>query len=261
LRSMITRPTILAYHAVGPIDPADDPLRLFLAPEVFAAQMAFLARHRRVVPLADVIDHGFSRGRPAVAITFDDGYRCLIEHALPVLEHHGFPATLFVPTGAVGDRNRWDDPPPTGGEIMTDDELLEVDRRGLSVESHGHRHIHFHTASPADAFDDLSQSADAINALFGRPARYLAYPYGECTPVVIDAATKLGFRAAFTIGTRDQGPYVRARIPVQRGGPDWQFRAQTSGYWPAVRFSRAGEPIRRVARSRRQAAKAKAAGS
>jgi peptidoglycan/xylan/chitin deacetylase (PgdA/CDA1 family) len=34
------------------------------------------------------------------AITFDDGYRDLVTHALPVLEENDVPFTVFVPTGA-----------------------------------------------------------------------------------------------------------------------------------------------------------------
>ena len=37
--------------------------------------------------------------RPFVALTFDDGYRDTVEHALPILERHGAPFTLFVTTG------------------------------------------------------------------------------------------------------------------------------------------------------------------
>jgi peptidoglycan/xylan/chitin deacetylase (PgdA/CDA1 family) len=40
------------------------------------------------------------RGRtPFATLTFDDGYRDTLEHALPVLERHGAPMTLFVTPG------------------------------------------------------------------------------------------------------------------------------------------------------------------
>ena len=36
-----------------------------------------------------------------VALSFDDGYRDIAEHALPVLELDGFQATVFVATGVI----------------------------------------------------------------------------------------------------------------------------------------------------------------
>jgi peptidoglycan/xylan/chitin deacetylase (PgdA/CDA1 family) len=50
---------------------------------------------------------GFSL-RPFLHLTFDDGYRDVAEHALPILKRHGAPATLYVTSGfADGDAEIW----------------------------------------------------------------------------------------------------------------------------------------------------------
>ena len=36
-------------------------------------------------------------------ITFDDGYRDIVENALPVLQKHGYPAVIFVPVAYMED--------------------------------------------------------------------------------------------------------------------------------------------------------------
>lgn len=47
-------------------------------------------------------------GRPFAALTFDDGYRDNLTHALPVLERHGAPFTINVTTGfAEGKARLW----------------------------------------------------------------------------------------------------------------------------------------------------------
>jgi peptidoglycan/xylan/chitin deacetylase (PgdA/CDA1 family) len=94
---------VLVYHRIAePLDP--DPWGLCVAPEHFAEQLAVLKREAEVVPLAGLrraARRGFSR--PCVALTFDDGYADVLHRALPLLERHGLPATVFVPTGLVGD--------------------------------------------------------------------------------------------------------------------------------------------------------------
>ena len=140
---------------------------------------------------------------------------------MPVLKEHGFPATVFVPTGAIGDCNRWDVDSPTAGlAIMSPEELREADANGLTVESHGHRHINLATATSVSAFDDLSRSVEILTDLIGRAPAFLAYPWGRVAPSVEDAAVQLRFRAAFTIGTRDRGQFARSG---PRPGRRWAF--------------------------------------
>lgn len=48
------------------------------------------------------------RGRPFAVLTFDDGYRDLVEHALPVLERHRAPFVSYVTAGfADGSARLW----------------------------------------------------------------------------------------------------------------------------------------------------------
>lgn len=67
------------------------------------------SRGRDIVTL----DEGLARlseddPRPFVVLTFDDGYRSNRDLALPVLERHDAPATIYVPTGSMdGTLNAW----------------------------------------------------------------------------------------------------------------------------------------------------------
>jgi peptidoglycan/xylan/chitin deacetylase (PgdA/CDA1 family) len=89
------------YHRVSA---TPDYLGLTVPPARFAEQLATLGRHARVLPLRDLVrrlaDPAPLEGDVA-AITFDDGYRDNLDEALPVLETHGMPATVFVTVGFV----------------------------------------------------------------------------------------------------------------------------------------------------------------
>lgn len=236
--------TVLAYHAVGPVGADGDPNLLFISPERFARQMAYLAEHRDVVSLDQAMDGSTSRGKHRVAITFDDGYRCLLDHAAPILDRYGFAWSLFVPTGAIGDRNRWDAPPPDGLEIMSRDELDRARSLGASIESHGHAHVNLALNTADNARADLSKSIEILTELNGARPLFLAYPYGETTPAVEQIVSELGFRAAFTIDMRDGGPWAHARVPIRRDHPTWLFGSLTSRYWEEILYSRWGRTLR-----------------
>lgn len=92
---------ILCYHGIwiGPEPHYGD--RLFMSAERFAARMALLARlGYRVIGLDEAMQRhlrGGSRARDLV-ITIDDAWLGTYRHMLPVLERHGYPATLYVTT-------------------------------------------------------------------------------------------------------------------------------------------------------------------
>jgi peptidoglycan/xylan/chitin deacetylase (PgdA/CDA1 family) len=98
---------VLVYHRIA--EPLDaDPWGLCVAPEHFAEHLEVLRHETEVVPLVELRSaarRGFDR--PRVALTFDDGYADALHRALPLLERHGLPATVFVPTGLVGDAGFW----------------------------------------------------------------------------------------------------------------------------------------------------------
>src|SRR5207248_638434 len=80
----------------------------------------------RPLTLAELTNAQARRELPsgAVCLTFDDGYSGVAEDALPVLERHELPATVFVAAGFVGSQREfwWDEleplleeAPPGGG--------------------------------------------------------------------------------------------------------------------------------------------------
>jgi peptidoglycan/xylan/chitin deacetylase (PgdA/CDA1 family) len=98
VRNLASMPTVvLIYHRVCEL--AHDPQRLAVRPDRFAAHMRALREAFEVLRFEQ--DWPPQR-RPAVAITFDDGYADNIENALPILESAGVPATFFIATGYVG---------------------------------------------------------------------------------------------------------------------------------------------------------------
>lgn len=91
---------ILCYHRVGL---AGVPLYSKLDPGVFESQMRYLRKYYRVLSLTEVLGEQQRpvSARPAVAVTFDDGYRDLFDYALPALQKYSIPATIFPIVEAI----------------------------------------------------------------------------------------------------------------------------------------------------------------
>ncbi len=94
-------PRILMYHACEEAE--SDFIRglsINTTPACLAAQLDFLQTYYRVVPL-DSLGDGSSLDRATVVITFDDGFRSVYEHALPLLLARNLPATCYLVTDLI----------------------------------------------------------------------------------------------------------------------------------------------------------------
>jgi len=87
---------ILCYHRVGT---EGIPLFSRLAPDLFEKQMRYVRKNYRVVSLGQLcqeLQERRSAQPPTLAVTFDDGYRDLYDHAFSVLQKYRIPATIYL---------------------------------------------------------------------------------------------------------------------------------------------------------------------
>jgi peptidoglycan/xylan/chitin deacetylase (PgdA/CDA1 family) len=92
---------ILGYHGLWLTPGYEYGNCIFISPEQFEARMKRLKRSGLpVLPLGEAVERLGDGTLPdaAVVITIDDGWDSTFTHMLPVLEAHGFPATLYATT-------------------------------------------------------------------------------------------------------------------------------------------------------------------
>ena len=98
---------VLCYHRLREPTAFDDPT-FVISPERFREHVEVLSRLGQVVGLDDLAASGTPSDRPRVVITFDDGYREVLDHALPVLAEYGCPSVLYCCSEVVaGERAFW----------------------------------------------------------------------------------------------------------------------------------------------------------
>lgn len=100
-----TQIAILRYHAVCPPDSGYAAPGICIDPDEFERQVAYLAAHYRVLPLAEAVAalrRGATLPPNAVAITFDDGYADNFA-AAQTLARHGVNGTFYITAGCLAD--------------------------------------------------------------------------------------------------------------------------------------------------------------
>ena len=167
-----------------------------------------------VVDLDAVLDH-YTLGTPlpakAVLITFDDGYRDILENALPVLDKHGYPAVIFVPVAYMEDKT----------PLPHETHLIERGMRnptldwGLDARARRGRRagrVARHRAPPARRGQPRRVGA--------RDRRLEAEARGAARPPGARLRLREGLRGALPPGARvasSSSPATRSRSPRSRG--------------------------------------------
>jgi len=105
-RSLLARRLlVLCYHGVCAQTPdVSDPDGLHIPVRLFEEQVEWIVRHYRPISLDQVRHCCQGRAelpRSAVLLTFDDGYRNVARHALPLLRRQEVPCVIFPVAGAV----------------------------------------------------------------------------------------------------------------------------------------------------------------
>lgn len=197
------------YHEIGtPTGPWPE---LYVRPQDFEAQMAFLADHGfRALTLAELLDAWAGR-RPLpahpVVVTFDDGYASAVREALPILRRNGQRATLFLQLGLLGRPG-----------ALTADMVREWLAAGNELGDHTITHPDLRRTTDDRLRREISGSKDELEAEFGVRVRTFAYPSGDYDDRAVAALRAAGFEAAVTTAyglARPDDLFALRRVRVQ----------------------------------------------
>lgn len=243
--------TILCYHTVE----RDWRSTLAVTPEAFFEHCAWLAR-RRVVPLEEAIERIDRLGRlprGVTALTFDDGFAGLYEHAWPVLSHFGLPATVFLVAQTLSPEGRavdWAPTSPPGAGTLHLDQVLEMQAAGIAFGSHSYAHLDLINLDADECERDLRESRRLLEDLLKRSVPYLAYPRGLHNETVHHAAEAAGFSHAFSLpeGPEEVTSYAIPRAVIIPGNGVTTLRFKTSRLYLPFRRTPLWPALRAVAR-------------
>lgn len=187
---------ILLYHRLG--RPAEDPWRMFVDADVFAAQMEAIAHFWPVVTISEGLRRIEQRiGGHWIAVTFDDAYREVVELAQPRLQKEQ-RLTVFACTHQPEREFWWDRLGDPGLQpalrLSSDPQVLEPDS-GRSprmspaelahlsheheVGNHTHRHLSLSGLAPEQQRLEVETARILLEQWTASPVPGLAYPFGD----------------------------------------------------------------------------------
>lgn len=199
------RVPVLMYHRVGEAH-NDWEHKYCISPERFSDHMHMLDRAGwRAVSIENFFGWLAGRAelpRQSFLLTFDDGFLGVHEHAAPVLTTLGWPATVFLVSQLIGQRDTWCEAHNPSGvtyPLMDSSRIRELRGQGFSFHSHTRNHADLPKLDDVSLADQLAGAREDLQALLGEEVPYLAYPYGQYDDRVLQAAQVAGYQAAFSV--------------------------------------------------------------
>lgn len=195
--------SIFMYHQVGKFPPMKSHRAVYCDVGRFRAQMrALKLLGVKVLSMSQAL--AALRGEApmperAAVLTFDDGCENFYEHALPVLQDHGYPAIVYAIAGLAGGSAQWlaaDDLPTP--PLMTYARLREIAGLGVEVGSHALRHIRLAEHPVEVQRAEMLDSRQRLQQELGREVPHVCYPYGSHTVDTLKAAAEAGYSSGVT---------------------------------------------------------------
>lgn len=171
---------VMYYHRI-----ADTHLNPWsLSTHSFQQQIEWMTRNFEIISIDEVQRRlrAGSNSRPAVAITFDDGYAENCDFAIPFLLERGIPFTYyvsldFIQTGRPFPHDlEWGEPLP----INSAETIRAMAEAGVEIGGHTRHHPDLGTIHDRERLtDEIVTACRELGELAGQPVRHFAFPFGN----------------------------------------------------------------------------------
>ncbi len=226
---------IITYHQIATTSVAEDPERMAIPPERFAAQMAYLKQQSYQTLSLDQLTQAQASAQKQVVISFDDGFADNYQQAFPILEQYGFKATIFLVTARMGKHSHWTQ---SQYPMLTWAQIEEMQRYGIDFQSHTENHVDLARTEKQTALKELKQSKQTIEDKLGNAVTHLAYPYGSYSEDTLALVAEAGYQHAYASSMANNQILEQSRFNLYGRDKIFSYRLQTSLWGDWLRYWR-----------------------
>jgi peptidoglycan/xylan/chitin deacetylase (PgdA/CDA1 family) len=127
--------------------------------------------------------------KKTVVITFDGGYRSIIEHALPMLEKNKIPFTIFISPNNLNATKRY---------ILSSDLKRLKKNKLITFGLHPESYTRLSNKKPEEIKRQINNAKSIVREILDKEVDFFAYPFGEYSLTYKNIIANSGFKAALT---------------------------------------------------------------
>lgn len=184
---------VLCYHSI-----ANDTWRFSTSLAQFKKQIAYLRTKCEIISITEFesyIAGDFQPQKPAVLLTFDDGYKDNLTIA-PYLEKLGIKPVLFVLSEPKAAKTK---ELATKRSFLTTAEIRSLQSRGWEIGCHSATHADFSQLTPAQRTQEIITAKKVLEQRLGFTISYFAYPKGAYDASIVRTVKKAGYSLAYSM--------------------------------------------------------------
>ncbi len=131
-------------------------------------------------------------GKKPILLTFDDGFQCVEDYALPIIERFNFKTTIFCVTGFSGKKSSWD--VYRHNRHLDNNAIRRIAENGHEIGSHTSSHAFLPYLNDTDLRTELETSKKILEDITGCPVTSISFPFGGINRRVWQCAQDVGYK-------------------------------------------------------------------
>lgn len=184
---------VFCYHSIGA-----DSWRFTVSLDRLKHQIETLLTEADPLSISELeqyLDGSLILSRPGFVITFDDGYRDVLNAVDFFREKEIYPIVFVLSKPNAANRIEMENEKP----LLNVQELRSLRENGWTIGCHSATHASFEELDSDSMKQEISSAKHELEIALGIPVEYFAYPKGRYTDKTIETVRRAGFKLGFTV--------------------------------------------------------------
>lgn len=190
-----SRPDVVVYcyHSIG-----EDDWRFTVSLSDIKRQIDLVLTEADPLTVDDMrqyLDGTLTLKRPGFLVTFDDGYRDILESVAYFRERGIRPIVFALSRPDAANREEMENNRP----LLGADDFRTLSENGWSIGCHSATHAYFRGLDEAGAVREILEAKAELERTIGQEVSAFAYPKGGYTESVVTMVRNAGYALGFTV--------------------------------------------------------------